>query len=204
MFRTIEVQFEPIEQWPGEKTVNRRPSPFRVGLDQSYRLLESELLHLGVSSVVIQMDCDRSQIRRDGLLRTDAKARPGVIVSFTTSLQQSLSYPCDRFDNWADNIRAIALALEALRKVDRYGVSGNGEQYRGWLALPSPNGDHWTKQQAWEFIATTIGADPKCPIPPHVYLERTLVTAERKTHPDTGGNPEDFKKVQQARELLLK
>lgn len=196
MFRNIEVQFEPIEQWPGETTANRRSSPFRAGLDNSYRLLERELEHLGVDSVVIQMDCDRSQIRRDGLLRADARSRPGVIVSFGCDKGQ-LSYPCDTFDNWCDNIRAIAMALEALRKVDRYGVCGNGEQYRGWQALPSPNQDHWTREHAMNFIRKIV---PGTLIAEG--LEGALLAAERLTHPDRGGDVDDFKKVQRARELL--
>jgi hypothetical protein len=38
---------------------------------------------------------------------------------------------------WQANVRAIALALEALRAVDRYGVTKRGEQYQGWTALPA-------------------------------------------------------------------
>lgn len=204
MFRNIEVQFEPIQEWPGELTANRKPSSFRAGLDDSYRLLERELLHLGVSSVVIQMDCDRSQIRRDGLLRADARSRPGVIVSFTTSHQQSLSYPCDRFDSWSDNIRAIALALEALRKVDRYGVSGNGEQYRGWQALPSPSRpDFDTKDEALAFLRRLLGLDRVDSLVRPETIEAALRSAELKTHPDRGGNADDFKRVQSARKFLV-
>lgn len=40
-----------------------------------------------------------------------------------------LSYPCDTFTTLQDNLRVIALALEALRMVDRYGVTRRGEQY---------------------------------------------------------------------------
>jgi hypothetical protein len=34
------------------------------------------------------------------------------------------------------NARAIALGLEALRKVDRYRITKRGERYTGWSALP--------------------------------------------------------------------
>jgi hypothetical protein len=37
---------------------------------------------------------------------------------------------------WRDNLRAIALGLEALRAVNRYGITrGIGEQYAGFLQL---------------------------------------------------------------------
>lgn len=200
MFRNIQVQFEPIDRWPGEPTKDRRRSQFKAGLTDTYYKLERELLQLGCKRLVIQCDCDLRMIRQDGLLRSDARLNgPGIILSFESN-HGPLSYPCDTFKNWDCNLRAIALGLEALRAVDRYGVTKRGEQYRGWQALPAPNGDHWTAQQATEWLKALLGlseirmaADA---------LEATFRLAERKTHPDLGGNPNDFKKVQRCRELL--
>ncbi len=74
----------------------------------------------------------------DGLFRANAKLRgPGVVLAFE-SKHGSLSYPCDTYNDWQDNVRAIAPALEALRAVDRYGVTRQAEQYRGWAKLPAP------------------------------------------------------------------
>jgi hypothetical protein len=43
----------------------------------------------------------------------------------------------DRFADWQQNLRAIALGLEKLRLVDDYGiVAEEGQQYTGWLKLP--------------------------------------------------------------------
>jgi len=39
---------------------------------------------------------------------------------------------CD--EDWRHNVRSIALGLEALRAVDRYGISRRGEQYAGFRA----------------------------------------------------------------------
>jgi len=109
-----------------------------------------------------------------------------------------LSYPCDTYPQWDDNLRAIALSLQSLRAVDRYGVTKRAEQYKGWQQLPSPNGDHWTREQALEFIKQlvpgTLASEG---------IEAAIRQAERITHPDRGGDANDFKKVQQARELLL-
>ena len=203
MFRTIADQFEPIDAWPGEPTKNRRRSPFKATLDNTYRLLEHELVELGCRRLVIQANCDRHMIRNDGLLRSDARLRgPGVILAFD-SKHGPLRYPCDTFDHWDSNLRAIGLALEALRKVDRYGVTRRAEQYRGWQALPAPDAGETirTEEDAWKFLENLLGH--------HVGLktsgavEFALREAERKTHPDKGGNADDFKKVQRARELLL-
>ena len=63
-----------------------------------------------------------------------------------------MTYATDRFFAWQDNVRAIALGLEALREVDRYGIAKKGEQYAGWKALPSGAGSaasHVTSDEAW-------------------------------------------------------
>ncbi|MGD9636847.1 MAG: hypothetical protein AB7U97_26425 [Pirellulales bacterium] len=201
MFQRIEVQFESIERWPTETTKRRQRSKFRTQWTVTCKLLERELSHLGCRRLVVQADCDRSEIRNDGFLRASARLRgPGVVLSFQ-SKHGPLSYPCDAFDDWQDNVRAIALALEALRTVDRYGVTKRAEQYRGWQALPSPNGNQWTATDAKEFLRVIVGPELFC-----IFKndnEQLLRRAEIKTHPDRGGNPDDFKKVQQARRLLL-
>ena len=206
MLRNISVQFEPITVWPGKPTANQRRSQFKAQLGETYRLLERELCHLGCRRLVIQCNCDRSQIRQDGLLRSDARLNsPGIILSFD-SKHGPLCYPCDTFKNWDCNLRAIALGLQALRAVDRYGVTKRAEQYRGWAALPPPNapppatapGDDWTDVDAVRFLATIVGPGRVSKIP----ILEVLREAELATHPDRGGDPDAFKLVQRSRQLL--
>src|SRR5690606_24676973 len=88
-------------------------------------------------------------------------AHPGVILSFDSKVGH-LSYPCDTFTSWQDNLRAVALALEALRKLDRYGVTKRGEQYRGFLAIEAtaaPAG-FATADDALHFIGVLAQAEP--------------------------------------------
>jgi hypothetical protein len=49
--------------------------------------------------------------------------------------EDAFQFAVDKFATWQDNLRAIALGLEALRKVDRYGITKNSEQYTGWKQL---------------------------------------------------------------------
>lgn len=52
--------------------------------------------------------------------------------------QKRLVYATDACRYWQHNVRSIALGLEALRAVDRYGISRRGEQYAGFRgALPA-------------------------------------------------------------------
>jgi hypothetical protein len=125
----------PIGEWPGAFTRNRARSMFSAPWRQTLELLGKELGQMKAKNVELLVAIEPSQFRLDGYPRSTARAEhPGIILSFDSTVGH-LSYPCDAFDRWEDNLRACALALEALRKVDRYGVTKRGEQYRGFLAL---------------------------------------------------------------------
>lgn len=176
--------FRPLVQWTDPVTVDRPYCRFSASWPDTLDLLDRETYMLGADVVVLQVDATEADVRRDGMLRANARVRfPGVRVSFD-SVHGPLTYATDRYDDWRDNIRAIALSLEALRKVDRYGVVKRGEQYRGWVAIEAPAST--TLQQAKDLIASYGG----------------LADALKATHPDLGGNPEDFHRVDEARRII--
>lgn len=202
------AKFRPIQQWPGAQTRDRRHSPFSAKWDKTLALLDRELSQLGSKNVVIQVALEERDIRLDGYPRANARPdHPGVIVSLD-SAYGPLSYPCDTFHDWKDNLRAIALALESLRAVDRYGVTKRGEQYTGWKQLDGrPTPTKMTATEAADFVAKC--ADPNGQIPglAQVLLsgrmvEATYINAAKKTHPDTGGTTEDFQRLQEAKRVL--
>jgi hypothetical protein len=111
-----------------------------------------------------------------------------------TAKHGSLSYPCDKFSHWQDNLRAIALSMEALRKVDRYGVTRGGEQYRGFAALPPAQPiDHLA------VIARVIGTTVDTV---RLDVGSAIREALKRSHPDHGGSEEKLKEVLAAREAL--
>jgi hypothetical protein len=207
----FELQCRPIDKWPGQSTKARKRSQFSATYGDTMNLVAAELGHLKAKAVVLLMALKAEDIRNDGRPRANARpSHPGVILAFDTPRGQ-MRFPCDRFDLWEDNLRAIALSLEALRKVDRYGVTKRAEQYTAWQALPPPNGDHWNREQAAEFIGKLLdgydghSADKltEWALVGNEYTANMVRLAEFKTHPDRGGNADDFKKVQRAKELLL-
>lgn len=139
----MEYEFRPIGVWTDPLTPAdaRKRSPFKASYDNTLDLLFREADMLGAERLVLQVDLQASQIRRDGLPKDGARygSNPGVIVSFD-SRHGALRYATDTYDTWKANLRAIALALEDLRAVDRYGVSKRGEQYRGWTAITGGSG----------------------------------------------------------------
>lgn len=193
-----------IDVWPGPLTQERRRPPFRLDYARTNRLLERELIHIAASNVALRCAVSPMQIRQDGRLYANAKtAHPGVILCFD-SAEGAMSMPCDTFDEWLANLHAIAVALEDLRRISRYGVgqSVNGHaQYKGWTALAPPI-EQWSKEAAREFLQNLLGMQ-ETPTDDAAIAEM-LRRAERQTHPDVGGNPDHFKRVQVARKLLLR
>lgn len=85
---------------------------------------------LGAEAVVVKLALTERDIRRDGWPRRDARpAHPGVIIEFD-SRHGWLRYYDDQYTTWQDNLRALALSLEALRALGRWGAL-RGEQYVG-------------------------------------------------------------------------
>lgn len=127
-------------QWTGPRS-QPRYAPFRAKWSDTLLLLARELDAIAApgkrSTQVLQVDIDERDFRLDGYPRANARQNSAAIIISLESKYGPLSYPCDAFTHWEDNVRAVALALEALRKVDRYGVTKRGEQYTGWKELGS-------------------------------------------------------------------
>ncbi|MDF2751627.1 MAG: hypothetical protein K0S82_9 [Gaiellaceae bacterium] len=196
--RELGVAFVPPDG-PMPPALNRVPQ-FSASWSQTVELLARELRHLDAKGISIELDMEARMFRQDGLPRSDARSRSDAVRISFTSRFGPLRYETGEFRaspyyrsslaGWQNNLRAIALSLEALRKVDRYGVSKRGEQYRGWRALPTgtdPADAIATPEIARAFLAQW-GGDWK--------------TAVKATHPDAGGDPTEYRKVIRAKELV--
>jgi len=221
----IDAEFRPIETWPGEMTPEgkRQQSRFSANYSDTLNDLDRELAHLRAKLVVIEVALKPGQIRLDGWPKSGATAptHPGVIVSFE-SKHGPLRYATDAFKGsgyggylvgWQANIRAIALSLEALRRLDRYGVSGRGEQYTGWSALPpgsiAAGAPVMTVQEAAAFLIDAAGLTPGHDISgPDAVIDSAINRAEayrraaKHLHPDAGGTTTDFQKLEDAKRIL--
>ena len=207
----MEYTFRPIDSWPRPKTKRSIQSRFRVRYSDTLELLDKELRFIVVRKIVIQIDLPESQIRNDGL--PYAKARPvfqGVILSFE-SKHGPLRYLTDTFDDWQENLRAITLGLEALRKVDRYGITRRGEQYKGWKQLPAGAGPITDVHDAAGFVAEHAAAfvakhsefTPLQILTDGEICKKAYRQAAKKLHPDHDGNQEEFALLQEAKRLLI-
>lgn len=199
--------FEALTSWPYPK-VPMVGAPFRAKWTDTRELLLHELDQLLVQVAVVELDLAPGNLRQDGEIRANARPRSGRVRLSFASIHGPLQYACDRYDgtyggayalqSWQCNARAIALTLQALRSVDRYGAVRAGEQYRGFQALgataakPFTNADEalrWLIGQAEEVDG---GTDPKV----------AYRSAARRLHPDVGGDPADWSLLDEARQLL--
>jgi hypothetical protein len=166
-------------------------SRFDTTFRRTLKTLAKEMEHLDASNIVVELDVSERDIRLDGFPRANARiGNPCVAISFD-SKHGPLRYATGEYDSWQDNIRAIAVSLEALRAVDRHAVSKRGEQYRGWRAIP---------------MSTDPADAIQTPEQAHAVLEPFAGDWKRAaaaTHPDKpDGNAIEFRKVMRAKEVL--
>jgi hypothetical protein len=148
--------------------------------------LEDEIDKLKGSDVVIGVVVDEAQIGFSGNLKAGGRTRfahRGVEVSFDTPKRGRLVFHTDAYDDVTANLRAIGLGLEALRAVDRHGITSTDEQYAGFAAL-GPGGPD--------------------PLRGKLLAERhgSVAEALKRTHPDHGGDPHDLADVQAYRKSI--
>lgn len=170
-------------------------SPFSAKWGDTVTLLATELRNLNAERIVVELAIEPRHFRVDGSPRSDARLTADAVRIAFQSDYGPLMYETGRFTGgwgeigWQANIRAIALGLESLRRVDRYGITKRGEQYKGWAQLPAstdPADAIQTLDQARAVLDRYGG----------------LTAAVKATHPDTGGDPIEFRKVMRARELV--
>lgn len=136
-----------------------------------------EIERLGGSQVVLSTNIE---LRNDGLPYSNRRKPedPGVAVYFQRKGKPTV-FACDKFDEVAANLRAIAKTIEALRGIERWGSSDMLERaFQGFQALPQPQ----QRKQWFEVLGCA-------------YNERSLEKVARKrnqlaleSHPDHGGS----------------
>ena len=203
----IEARFKPIGVWPRKENWNRKRAPFKSAYTDTLDLLERELRHLGAQQIEIQIDLPASKIRNDGWPMSNARPlSPKVIVSFIASRQPGSPvrvFPCDRFAYWEDNLRAIALSLEALRKVDRYGVTTSGEQYAGFKQLAATSTNTINAEQAAAVLSEVTNVHRANILNYADTAKDAVRRAIAFTHPDrNNGDRTAYDRVDAARSVL--
>lgn len=154
------------------------------------------------TTLVLQLAVTEADCRLDGWIKANARpSHPGAILAFdskhgplrysTDLYRQGSSYGGRYLVGWQANVRAIALGLEALRKVDRYGIARGGEQYRGWKAIPQTT---TSRADSKALLFSIAGETSPSALDEKAIYRKALIAA----HPDHGGSRELLDQVRDA------
>lgn len=170
------------EGWPRTTAVARRASPYKCSLDHAVKDLLAELGRMRAKDITIS-----SNVRTGlGVRMTESEVRdPGVAVYWTHRDGQPRVMACDHWHRLRDNIRAIGLAIAALRQLERCGASAILDRaLKSFAALP-PAPDCWT----------VLGLEPGASRASISDRFRELAATH---HPDRGGDSTRFGQITQA------
>lgn len=179
--------------WPRSK--EHRRSPFKqpsltATAKEVYRQIG--MLMVPDWNVVISTNVE---LRRDGLPYSHQRkpADPGAAVYFRLPKAGDQHEPrvlaCDRWASPEENLRAIALHLEAMRGMERWGVGSLDRAFAGYQALPPPpEVPHW---------CITLGVAPTAS---EAEVRAAYAERVKRAHPDHGGSADgaDLRRVREA------
>ena len=148
--------------------------------------LSGELARLGATYEILSTNV---AVRLDGLPRSGQPGPddPGAAVYFRLR-GKPRALACDRWDRVADNIAAIAQHIDALRRIERYGVGTMDQAFAGYAALP-PSAEEW-----W----LVLGLDSSATLED---VELAFKRLAREHHPDVGGSQHMMARLSEAREI---
>ncbi|MGH7743309.1 MAG: hypothetical protein ACREQ5_00605 [Candidatus Dormibacteria bacterium] len=192
--------FEPLLDWSHPK-VRQEQSPFSALWPQTRDLLLREADQLKATLVVVELELTRADLRQDGEIRAQSRLVSGKVRISLDTKHGPMRFACDRYlagnFSWQANARAVALTMEALRTVERYGAVHTAEQYQGFLTIEAPRGGFTSADEALRWVQEKAGNDRCTP-------KAAYRAAVRELHPDVGGPPEDWERLDQARQWMEK
>ena len=185
--RTVSKQ-ERVQVGGEYKTVERKSSRGLTIADAIDRLA-GELGRRGATNEILSTNVPVS-LKGLPLSVVKEPQDPGVAV-YIALKDKPLVFACDKWDRVADNIAAIAQHIDALRRIDRYGVGRLEQAFAGYAALP-PTAEDWRIVLGVGEYATLDQVDA-------AFLEKA-----KRAHPDVGGTHEDMARLTAARDFARK
>ena len=171
------------QHWPRTKAGDRKRAQFRTTLHKAMDNVDKELQRFAndsdreISDIVISSNFS---------LTARNPADPGVACYFTWD-ETTTCICVDRYDRLEHNLQAIFHCLEAERtKLRHGGINLVRAAFRGYAALPPPrsNTEPWYQVLEVQESCTLIG------------VRRAYQHLRSKHHPDKGGDPAEFQRIQ--------
>lgn len=180
--------------WPRAK--HRRTSPYKVTTDAAITSLLAGLRLMRGQDIIISSNVP---LRRDGTMyRGDHSDQrlgdPGVAVYWTGRGLQGEAVPrvipCDVWHTVRENVRALGLAVDYLRGLQRTGAGEILERaFVGFKRLPETSGAE--PFDCWTILGVERGASREV-------LSERFRALSRTEHPDRGGSVQRFARISRA------
>jgi len=166
--------------WPKTEPPLREAAKFRQSLASALNKLTREIELMGGNKVLLSSNYT---------LGGANPKEPGVVAYFHWN-KLDMAIPCDRWLRIEDNVQAIALTVEAMRGMDRWGAKHMiRAMFTGFKQLPfNANGEAW-----WKVLGLPVNASPDV-------VQDTYRRLVKENHPDTGGDHNAFIRIQRAYE----
>jgi hypothetical protein len=177
--------------WPRTEEWRRTIGPFKMPPGKTRYELKRELEMLGATGITINSNV---MTRADGLpyAKQPRVDDPGVVLYFRLE-DNEVCIPCDRWSSIDANLRAIGMAVEAIRGMERWGTGQMVKAaFSGFTAIPANASAGLRPRRPWHEVLG-VSADA-----PREVVEAAGKAMQRKTHPDAGGSDTAFKEVQDA------
>jgi hypothetical protein len=161
-----------------------------VSMATAVERLEIQLARLGAAEATLSTNV---KLNLRGLPSgNDKPADPGVAVYFRFKGRATV-LACDSYFTVAENIAAIAAHIDALRRIERYGVGSLEQALAGYKALPVDTAADW--RQVFGFRAEDrVTAEQ---------VNAKFKDRARTAHPDVGGTDDGMAHLNRAREYAL-
>lgn len=179
--------------WPRTPSVRRKRSTFssygkELSVAQATSRLQGELDRLGARAAILSTNVE---LRLDGLPRSGQRTPddPGAAVYFRLK-NAPRALACDAWTTVAGNIAALAAHIDALRRIDRYGVGSVEQAFAGYAALP-PTGEDW-----WLVLEVARSSTV-------LQIEQAYRTKAMQAHPDRGGTDAEMSRLNVARDAAV-
>jgi len=172
----------------------RRNWPFHRGSLGKHRdSLEDEVRKLGGINLIISTNM---KVRKDGgIIVGQAEPRDAGVAAYFTYNEKPMCFACDQFETVRENIRAIALTIESIRAIERYGASDMMERaFKGFTAIPEKAGEYWRDVLQFPPEQKVTAAD----------IETAFKRLAHVAHPDKGGDVEQWHLLNNARQNALR
>lgn len=190
-----------IPEKPRTPSYKRKRSQFQVNFAKARDELLVELSRLEASKIVISSNVP---LRKDGLPYASFREPDdsGVAVYFR-SFQKNYALSCDRWDRVKDNFRAIGCHINALRGIERWGVSSIEEIFQPFLlptASPTSTYKQNEKDDTFSLWWSVLNVSPNASV-------KEIKCAYKKLsltyHPDAGGNRDKWEQLSKAYQEAL-